>query len=225
MPFIDKQFPKHLGYGSRPIPGYDVLIRGSSVGYESRNARQEQSRTRVEVRYGPRKDTLIEDALYFFHEMGGSENSFRFQNPFDYKSGRKDAPVTNKDVQLVPEVQGGDPVNGFQLFKLYQSVTVDGRRKDITKPVTDTVLLVDIRTSDSNETPLVEGVDFTIDYLQGLITLTVDMAIGHELWGGFEYDLPVRMFVSDFPIDLTTYKHSGLSFSLIEVLDEPRRNP
>ena len=154
--------------------------------------------------------------------MGGAENSFRFENPFDHKSGKKDDPVTNKDVQLVPSVQGGDPVNNFQLFKLYKSVTSSGRKKNITKPKTGTVLLLDIRTSDQLETPLTEGVDFTIDYLQGKITLTVDMQIGHELWGGFEYDVPVRMYLSEFPIDLQTYKHSGLSFSLVEVLNEPR---
>ena len=96
----------------------------------------------------------------------------------------------------------------WQLVKRYSYGALSQDRK-ISKPVQGTITIED------DGAPKVEGVDYTIDYTTGLVSLNFTPSTSGPTWGG-EFDLPMR-FDGPFPIEIVSYRVQAVSFALVEI--------
>jgi uncharacterized protein (TIGR02217 family) len=143
----------------------------------------------------------VQEALEFYHAVGGRAYGFRFKDYADYKSCRVNETTTNLDQPIA--LDGGV----YQLVKDYTAGALTQRR-EIYKPVQGTILIAD------NGTAKTETTHYTIDYTLGIVTLLFTPA-GTLTWGG-EFDVPVR-FDSEFPVEIQNTRIQSASFTLKEL--------
>ena len=129
--------------------------------------------------------------LDFFEACRGRLLGFRFCDPMDHSSAPYGQPMSPTDQILG---RGDGQQRAYQLVKAY-GLGINAYSRKITKPVESKVELA------VNGTPLITGLDFTVDWATGLVELGQAPAIGQSLTAGFEFDVPVR-FDSD-QLDLT----------------------
>lgn len=207
MAFLETpRFPGCPRFGFTASPQYSVTISQAASGREHRNRNWAKPLHVYTVQVGPKMEDDIQELLEFWHAVGGPECGFRFKDWADYKSCRVNEVVSSTDQVLV--LTPGSP-GGYQLTKTYQFGTRQLVR-NIYKPVEGTVLIAD------NGTLKTEGVDYIIDYTQGLMTAFWSPA--GQVTAGYEFDVPVR-FDSEFPIELTNHEIQQVSFQLRELRD------
>lgn len=195
------RFPSCPSFGFLSQPMYSVAVIERASGIETRNRNWSRPLTTYTATIGPRSEGEVQEALEFYHAVGGRAYGFRFRDAADYLSCRIGQTLTAYDQPIV--LSGGT----YQLTKAYVAGTLTQLR-EIYKPVTGTILVADGGTIKT------EGAHYTIDYATGLVTFLYSPA-GSLTWGG-EFDVPVR-FDSDFPVEIMNLRIQSAQFSLKEL--------
>lgn len=206
-----------LGSGFGPTTNTQVLITTS--GFRKTNTRWAQKLRRFDIGYNVKTDEDIYVVLEIFEAVDGPANSFnaRAWNDWNTTSGKmkpgSESLVTNTDQPMVNQTTGttiGDAAEtDFQLVKDYTKGSLTHRR-DIKKPQSGTVVVA------LDGAPQTEGVDYTINYTNGIVTFTSAPGAGvSPTWGGAFY-VPVA-FVNDEFIEQLDYENNQVSIILMEV--------
>jgi uncharacterized protein (TIGR02217 family) len=183
---------------------YAVAITERSSGVERRNRSWSRPLHRYTATVGPRVEAEVQEALEFYHAVGGRAYGFRFKDSVDYKSCRVSGTPTAVDQPL--EVLADSP-EYYQMVKRYTAGTLSQSR-EIYKPVQGTILVADAGVAK------VEGVDYTVNYARGTVDLLYAPA-GALTWGG-QFDVPVR-FDSEFPVEILNLRIQSATFTLREL--------
>lgn len=209
MSFIETpRFPDDVGYGSRGGPIYNTSIIEIKSGAEHRNINWESALCRYDVAYGVRDQDDLEELIEFFHAMAGRTHGFRFKDHSDYKSCKIYETIAATDCFL----GYGDGVETeWQIKKEYDAGNLDRSYRKITKPIEGTVL---VRVAYVIKT---EGVDYTIDYTTGIISLVSPAPNGLPVQAGFEFDVPCRFDSDQLPVKLENYLNASASVPLMEI--------
>ena len=202
------RFPGCPRYGYISEPMYSVTVIETASGLERRNRNWQYPLTRLTITVGPNEggNASVQELLRFYHAVHGSAFGFRVKDWADFKSCAVDEIPAATDCPLLL-VTGSSP-DEYQLIKRYSYGTFDQDRP-IFKPVSGTILIED------DGDPKTEGVDYTINYTTGRVTLNFVPSSTGPTWGG-EFDLPMR-FDGPLPIEIISYRHQSASFSLKEI--------
>lgn len=204
MSFHEVRFPTSLSFGSIGGPERRTEIVTLTNGFEERNSPWAHSRRRYDAGFGLRSLDDVERLIAFFEARQGQLHGFRWKDWGDYKSCLPSETISGED-QFIG--MGDEQTTDFQMTKLYSSGGEDYRRP-IRKPVKGTVLVT------VSGDPVIETVDYDVDYQNGLIQFRHAPDIGAEIRVGFEFDVPVR-FDTDF------IQSSVANFNAGEVPDVP----
>lgn len=182
MAFHEIRFPANLSFGSVGGPERRTEIVSLQNGHEERNTPWAHSRRRYDAGLGLRSLDDVETLIAFFEARQGQLNGFRWKDWSDYKS----CPASRSPSPLDQVLGLGNGIQTvFQLQKTYQSGQQSYTRP-VSKPVAGTVLIA------VAEDPKVAGLEFDVDPATGLVTFAVAPALGAQVKGGFEFDVPVR---------------------------------
>jgi len=199
------RFPQCPSFGFVSEPMYVVSVVERASGVELRNRSWSRPLYRYTATVGPRVEGDVQDALEFYHAVGGRAYGFRFKDPVDYMSCRVGQAPTALDQPLYA-VSGSSP-EAYQLVKEYRYGALTQQR-EVYKPVQGSLLIADAGVTK------IESVDYTVDYATGLVQLLFTPS-GALTWGG-EFDVPVR-FDSEFPVEVLNARIQSASFSLREL--------
>jgi uncharacterized protein (TIGR02217 family) len=150
-----------------------------------------------DVASGLKKQAQIDELIAFFRARRGKAYGFRFKDWTDYEATG----------QLLGT---GDGVQTqFQLLKHYPSGSVIEVRT-ITKPVAGTVKIY------------LDGIEqlsgCSVDTTTGLVTFGTQPALGVEITGDFEFDVPVRFDTDHMAVTIETYRlHTWQQIPIVEV--------
>lgn len=180
------QFPPEVSRGFVGGPAFrtNVVVMGS--GYESRGIRWSSARREYDATHLLKIDDDRDDILAFFHIAEGKAHSFRIKDWTDYK-------LIQEPLVQQPVGQLTLPATQRQIVQTY-SFGLQTYQRIVSKPLASmdhTILTFEVR--DGTMTPLVEGVDYTVDTTTGIITFDVDPGNADITC---EFDVPVR-FDSD----------------------------
>lgn len=182
MNFHEVRFPAPLSVGSSGGPERRTEIVTLSNGFEERNSPWANSRRRYDAGLGIRSLDDLADVIAFFEARFGQLYGFRWKDWTDFKSCVPSARPSALDQVLAT---GDGSTRTFSLMKRY----VSGGQfylRPIGKPVSGTVqVAVAGRVLGS-------GIDFTVDFSTGALTLVSAPVEGAFVTAGFEYDVPVR---------------------------------
>lgn len=221
MGFHEVQFPPTLSRQATSGPATSTNIIETDSGGEQRVPRWSGARWRGDARKGLRNNDDIRTCLNFYRARLGPAHGFRFKDWFDYATNptgtlhlAADVAVT-KDDQLLGTGDGSRTT--FQLLKRYISGPTTIVR-NITKPVSGTVKIA------LDGTLKTEGVDYTINYATGVVTMTAAPTTGVSVTGGCQFDVPVRFAkeidASGLLASLDGHGQASLgSVPLIEIID------
>jgi uncharacterized protein (TIGR02217 family) len=199
------RFPGCPSFGFTSEPVYSVSVVEMASGIERRNRNWSRPLHRYSATVGPRVQAEVQEALNYYHAVGGRAYGFRFKDATDYLSCAVGVTPTSIDQPIVFD----ETTAGYQLVK-DNTVGVLTQRREIYKPVQNTILVADAGVLKT------EGVDYTIDYSSGIVTFLYTPADDTLLtWGG-EFDVPVR-FDSEFPVEVQNYRIQSASFTLREL--------
>lgn len=196
MGFHDVRFPANLSFGSLGGPERRTDIVALANGFEERNTPWAHSRRRYDAGVGLRSLDDVETLIAFFEARQGQLYGFRWKDWADYKSCPSSRVVSAEDQVLGT---GDAATTGFMLNKHYVSGGQTYSRP-VTKPVPGTVRLAIAGL------PQVEGVDFSVDALTGLVTLAEPPGKGARITAGFEFDVPVRFDTDRIQISLASFQ-------------------
>lgn len=195
MAFHETRFPTDIAFGSRGGPRRKTVIAVSGSGYEHRNSQWADSKREYNAGYGVKSIDDIHTVVEFFEERRGMLHGFRWKDKFDFKScAPKQTPAY--DDQVIGTGDGSTTT--FQLIKTYGS-TYSPYSRDITKPVTGTVL-IGVNGSDT------AGSGWSVNLTTGIITFSVAPTNGHTITAGYEFDVPVRFDTDYMQIDLSGFE-------------------
>lgn len=196
MAFHEIRFPEGLSFGSIGGPERRTEVVRLSNGFEERNTPWAHSRRRYEAGVGLRTLDDVETLIAFFEARNGRMHGFRWKDWSDYRSAPPSQPVSPTD-QMIGT---GDGVRTeFRLTKTYRSGEQSYVRQ-IDKPVAGTVVAAVARD------PKVEGSEFTVDALTGVLTFAVPPDIGVLVHAGYEFDVPVRFDTDQIMISLSSFQ-------------------
>jgi len=182
MSFHEVRFPTNLSIGALGGPERRTEIVTLSNGFEERNTPWQHSRRRYDAGMGLRSLDDVETIVAFFEARQGQMFGFRWKDWSDYRSSKPKVAITAQDQRLG---MGDEVRTEFQLLKTYASGPVAYTRP-VAKPVEGTVLVA------VGSVPMVEGVDFSVDYLTGIVTFNHPPDLQGEVTAGYEFDVPVR---------------------------------
>lgn len=150
--FHDVEFPREISYGSKGGPRFKTTINTLASGLERRNQDWTRVRSEYDVSHGIKNIQQEQQLRDFFMARRGAANSFRF---FDWS-----------DHKIIGQVIAyGDGTNKiFQIIKTYERDTSYQYDRIITKPIPGTLTQLQV-----NGVPKTEGVDFSINYINGLV--------------------------------------------------------
>lgn len=204
-PFLDEMLPVQVNYGASFKHGHSVTIHSTPGGDEFRKLRHPFVQLDYEVSFKQRKDFVMEEVVNFFYRTNGPFRSFRVRDWADFTTNNfKDDPTSTDMIALcqypawvtlpgpMTQIWGG---NLFQMVRWYgdQQDAYCARRL-IRLPIEGTVKVHRTEEDDRGtfDVDLVEGVDFTVDYLSGEISTTEYHAVG-SLKFGCVFDIPCRI--------------------------------
>ncbi len=209
MAFHDIRFPVEISLGAKGGPMRRTEIVTLSNGHEARNTPWAGSRRRYDAGFGAATIPKLEEVIAFFEARKGQLHSFRWRDPFDWKSCKTDETPTATDQQIAT---GDGATTAFILTKTYQSGD-KAETREITKPVAGTVLIA------LDGIAQTEGPDFTVDHLTGRISLTTPPVSGANITAGYEFDVPVRFDTDQLELNFAAIKAGRIpSIPLVEVL-------
>ncbi|WP_112323302.1 DUF2460 domain-containing protein [Oceanibium sediminis] len=182
MSFHEVRFPVSLSFGSVGGPERRTEIVTLNNGAEERTTPWAHSRRRYDAGFGMRSLDDLEELIGFFEARGGQLYGFRWRDWTDYKSCPPSQTPDHGD-QTIGHGDGERRL--FQLSKTYWSGDVSYTRP-ITKPVAGT------ETISIDGDDRVEGVDYTLDHMTGVVVFAAAPQPGAPVQAGFEFDVPVR---------------------------------
>lgn len=207
--WVNVPFPPRIAMGIGCKPGWEVTVITTLSGRESRNLEWADARHEYDGTLAVRTETDYADVISHFHMMRGMTHSFPLKDPLDHR-------VDGVRGVVLEDADGSPPF--LQLHKVYGSGdTVYYRR--ITRPMQGKVVMT------TGGTPMTEGVDYTIDYDTGIVTLaSADPTTVN--WTG-QFWVPVRYDMKTLPARVTNRRPGGGdliistdSIPLIEVRDD-----
>lgn len=214
MAFLETpRFPDDISYGSQGGPGYNTSIIQIKSGAESRNVNWSIARYEYDVSYGVQTMDNLEELIEYFHAVAGMAYGFRYKDWSDFKSCN-----TGDTPSAVDQVIGtGDAVESdFQLKKVYTKGAFS-RSRDITKPVTGTVLI------SINGVQKLEGdgtYPWSVDTATGIVTFSSTVPPDGEIVrAGYEFDVPVRFDTDKLSVNYEFYQAGSANVPLVEVRD------
>lgn len=207
MSFHLTRFPLDVALGARGGPERLTDVVTLASGAEERNARWAHARRRYNAGYGVKSRADMQAVLAFFEERRGRFHGFLWRDGLDHSSnGGSDTPTPADQVIGV----GDGAETAFQLSKRY-GVSFDPYDRPISKPDTASVRVA----VDGNE---LNGAQFSVDDLTGVVTLSAAPANGLQVTAGFEFDVPVRFDIDRLDIELSSFDAAEApSIPLIEV--------
>jgi uncharacterized protein (TIGR02217 family) len=200
-------FPICPSYGFTKAANYSVTIVEKGSGVRSRNRNWYYP---LHIFSAVPIDNRTDDDMYriarFWHAIGGMAGSFLFKDYTDFNSTNTPSTAVTRLDQPVVETEDGN----FQLVKLYEDDEfMFQQQRIIQKPKQGSILVADAGTL------LTEGVDYSLDYDTGLLTLNSSLPVGTPTWGG-DFYVPV-MFESTPEFVRGNWKIQSTGFALREL--------
>lgn len=187
MSFHNDRFPELITPGSSGGPGFRTEITNLDSGQTSRVAFYSGGRMRFDAAFNIKSIEDMAEVQKFFRARGGSANSFPYKDFLDFTSSPTNPSHTGTigDMDQSTNPQTGDGTNTeFQLVKRYTSGLITHVRT-IALPVQSTIRIW------VNDVLQTEGVDYTINYTTGIVTMTSPPGNGLAVeWSG-EFDVKV----------------------------------
>lgn len=206
-------------YGTGVGARQDVDVVQMPSGVRHRIDRWNGALREVDVGYRVRSMLDMHRVYRFFLMRKGGTHSFPYKDWLDYASTTSGTTHLPDDVAVTRTDQtigtGDGTTTQFQLVKKYTDASGTITR-NITLPVSGT-LLVEV-----NSVLQTEGVDYTVDYLSGIITFDTAPTSGHVIKAGFEFDVPMCFNITQeaFKVMMDAYDQgSAASIPLIEERD------
>ncbi|SLN59874.1 DUF2460 domain-containing protein [Pseudooctadecabacter jejudonensis] len=196
MSFHEVQFPTGLSFGALGGPERRTEIVTLANGFEERNTPWAHSRRRYDAGMGLRSLEDVEAVVAFFEARQGQMFGFRWKDWADFRSAKPKAEITPDDQVLG---MGDEVRTEFQLLKNYRSGTQIYSRP-VVKPVQGTVLVA------VGGEVMVEGVDYSVDHLTGVVTFDHPPDLQGEVTAGYEYDVPVRFDTDAIVTSMATFQ-------------------
>lgn len=196
MSFHEVRFPTNLSFGALGGPERRTEIVTLSNGFEERNTPWAHSRRRYDAGMGLRSLDDVEAVVAFFEARQGQMFGFRWKDWADFRSAGPKGQTTAED-QVIG--MGDEVQTAFQLVKNYASGNASYARP-IKKPVVGTVLV-----AVGGET-MVEGVDYEVDHLTGVVTFNHPPDLQGEVTAGYEFDVPVRFDTDAIVTSMATFQ-------------------
>lgn len=218
MAFHEVQFPTDLSRGSRGGPAFSTEVQSLDSGAEVRIGRWDQARHSFDASYAVKTYDELATVLEFFHARKGRLHGFRFKDWMDFTTAADHQSAHDWDDHSLGTF--GTATDSIQLRKGYTSGATTEYR-NITKPVTGTVKIGWDHDSDGTPTEQLSG--WTVDDTTGVVTITDSSADGKTIYGGCEFDVPVRF--GDLANELLDFSHdtfnigSVSSIPLLEIKD------
>ncbi|MBB3971943.1 DUF2460 domain-containing protein [Hansschlegelia beijingensis] len=204
-PFHEVRFPTDIARGATGGPERRTEIATLGSGFEERNAVWAHARRRWDAGLGVRTLAQLSVVVAFFEERRGRLIGFRFRDPLDHSSAAPGAAVTATDQPLAT---GDGETMTFGLQKTY-GAAFDPYRRPIRKPVAGTVRVA---------VAGVETTAFTLDPVNGAVTLDAPPPGGAAVTAGFAFDVPVRFDTDRLEIELSAFEAgSAPSVPLVEI--------
>ena len=201
MSFDDVRFPTAISRGSSGGPERRTEIVATGSGAEERNSRWADSRRRYDAGVGVASLDDLHEVIAFFEARRGRLRAFRFKDHADWKSCAPGAQVSALDQAIGT---GDGTRRSFQLVKRYGDYV-----RTITKPVAASVRVA------------VAGIavtGFSVDALNGIVTLATAPVVGAAVTAGFAFDVPVRFDSDALRINLTQFAAGEIpEIPLVEV--------
>jgi uncharacterized protein (TIGR02217 family) len=200
--FHEVRFPEDVSWGSKGGPVFKTQVFTSHRGLEKRNVDWSQPLMSFNAAYGVRRDDQIASVINFFNARQGQLFGFRYKNWCNYKI--KNGPIAT-----------GDGFNQrLPMWKFYATSATSRHYKRIRKIVRGSVTGVRVGNS-----PIVEGVDFNIDYDSGEIALNFVIGRAVPIYADYlEFDEPVRFDDDNITNAIEAYNNNSLnSLSLMGV--------
>jgi len=207
--FHDVRFPLGVSFGATGGPEWRNEIVGLISGREKRNARFAHSRRRYDAGTGVKSLDDLHAVTAFFEARRGSLHTFRFRDPFDYKSCLASAAPAATDQ---PIGTGNGTNRRFALVKGYGSGS-EGYDRPIQMPVAATIKLA---VNGVN----VAAANFDFDFATGEVVFDPGFAPGSgaAVTAGYEFDVPARFDMEQLSISLAAFTAGQIpSIPLIEV--------
>jgi uncharacterized protein (TIGR02217 family) len=173
--FHEVRFPEDVSWGSSGGPVYKTQVFTSHRGYEKRNVDWSQPMMKFNAANGVKTDAQILGIIDFFNARQGMLFGFRYKNWCNYQ-------IIN-----APIATGDGASYRLPMWKFYG---FPGARhyKRLRKIVRGSVTGVQL-----GHLPVVEGVDFRIDYDSGEIVTNLPVGYGIPVRAAtLEFDEPVR---------------------------------
>lgn len=191
--FHNVRFPENVSWRSSGGPEFKTQVFEAFRGGEKRNIEWSQPLMRFNVAYGVKTDTQMLDVINFFNARQGRAYGFRYKNWGNYKI--EDAPIATGDgySTRLPLWK----FYGFPQARMY---------KRLRKIVRGSVKNVNVLGN-----PMVEGVDFNINYDTGEIALNDAPGYGIPVYGYLEFDEPVRFDVDSIQAAIDQYNSQSLN--------------
>lgn len=192
--FHEVRFPEDVSWGSRGGPVYKTQVFTSHRGYEKRNVDWSQPMMQFNAAYGIKTDAHIMNVLNFFNARQGRLFGFRYKNWCNYR--------IKEDV-----IATGDGYSKrLPLWKFY-GFAGNRHYKRLRKIVRGSVQGVQVGFE-----PVVEGVDFRIDYDGGEIVFNDPVGYGIPVRAlNLEFDEPVRFEEDSVENVIEQYNNNALS--------------
>lgn len=207
MNFHNVRFPSEISFGSTAGVERRTEIVTLVNGFEERNSPWAQSRRRYDAGIGVRSLDDLAEVLKFFEARHAQLYGFRWKDWMDHKSCAPSGTPSATDQVLSA---GADPAT-FQLVRTY-SDSANAYVRTISKPIGGSV---QIAVDGVDQT---EGVDFTVDYATGLVTIAVIPAPTATVTAGFEFDVPVRFDTDTIDVNLAAFEAGDIpTVPIIEV--------
>ena len=209
MTFHDVRFPLDISVGAEGGPVRRTHIVTLASGHEERNSPWAGSRRRFNAGFGVKSLSDIEGVIAFFEARHGRLHSFRWRDPFDWKS----CLITGVSSATDQIIGAGDGViSTFILSKSYKSGGQEYIRA-IAYPVSGTVKVA------LDGVALGEGTDYSFNETTRQLEFTTPPQTGAIITAGFDYDIAVRFDADELSINMAALKAGDIpSIPVIEVL-------
>jgi len=176
MSYHDILFDPRISYGAVGGPGYDTKVYVADTKYETRNIPSEYDAGKWDVAHSLRTQSELDWLINFFRCRKGRGYSFRFLDWTDYNLVNGNLGAWN-----------GDAAVTIQIKKIYTDAGGYTDTRNIIRPVNTANVNHTLSLSDpvytamqvkKNTTILTEGVDYSVDYSTGIITMILASTSG-----------------------------------------------
>jgi uncharacterized protein (TIGR02217 family) len=211
MAFLDIEFPRNISYGSEGGPEYSTSVITTQGGAEQRNINWTYPRMKYNVAYGVRHERDLEEVLYFFHLANGRANTFRYYDWSDHKTSAYDDEPTSQDCFIGTNA---GTTTTLQLYKTYTISNITYSRK-IVLPIQGTLLVA--RYNGGIWYSMAEGVNYSVNYTTGVITLLQPAVDTGSIYAGFQFNVKVRFDSDVMSVRFDAYTAASTEINLVEI--------